>query len=281
METEVSAHGSAVTAADGTVIRYRTFGGGGPKIVLVHGGMQTSENFRKLATALQDRYTVYLPDRRGRGLSGPLAADHGLQTEIDDLGVLLRETGARNVFGLSAGAVIALQAALVLPEIDRLALYEPPLMFDDIDPVAWLPRFEKELAADRKAAAFATVYNGTGDRKVPRAVLIPLLKVGIRADARANRPAGHTPLGELIPTMRFDGRTVQQAAGPLTRYAGVRAETLLLGGERSARYLKAALNGLERVLPRVRRVTLPGVGHLAADNGGKPELVAAQLRRFF
>src|SRR3712207_8413235 len=36
-------------------------------------------------------------------------------------------------------------------EIERLALYEPPLKFGGIDPVAWLPRFEKELAANRKA----------------------------------------------------------------------------------------------------------------------------------
>lgn len=279
MEAEVKA--SAVTASDGTVLRYRTFGGG-PKVVLLHGGMQTSANFRKLAAALEDRYTVYVPDRRGRGLSGPAAADHGLRAEVDDLAVLLRETGARNVFGLSSGAVIALEAALTLPgEIERLALYEPPLKFDGIDPVAWLPRFEKEIAANRKAAAFATVHNGTGDRRVPRAVLVPLAAVGIRAEARARRPVGQMAFGDLIPTMRLDGRTVDQAAGPLSRFAGMRAETLLLGGERSARYLKAALNGLEAVLPRVRRVTLPGVGHVAADNSGKPLLVAAELRRFF
>ena len=53
------------------------------------------------------------------------------------------------------------------------------------------------------------------------------------------------------------------------------------GGARSAPYLKAALNGLEPVLPHVRRVTLPGVGHLAAENGGKPLVVADQLRVFF
>jgi hypothetical protein len=28
-------------------------------------------------------------------------------------------------------------------------------------------------------------------------------------------------------------------------------------------------------------VTLPGAGHTAADNGGKPHLVAAQLLDFF
>lgn len=253
-------------------IRYRTFGGGGPKVVLLHGGMQTAQNFQKLAVELADQFTVYVPDRRGRGASGDYAPDHGLATEIRDLDGLLRETGAGNVFGLSSGATIALRAALELPAIRRLALYEPPLKFGDIDPVAWLPRFEQELAAGRTAAAFATVHNGTGDRKIPRAMLVPLVRLGLRASP---------PLADLITTMRYDGRSVAQAAGPLSRYAGVHAETLLLGGERSAAYLKAALTGLEPVLPHVRRVTLPGVGHLAADNSGKPQLVAEQLRAFF
>ena len=253
-------------------IKYRIYGGGGPKVVLLHGGMQTSANFGKLAVALRDRFEVYVPDRRGRGASGDYAPGHGLATEIDDLDTLLRETGARNVFGLSSGATIALSAALELPAIERLALYEPPLKFGGIDPVAWLPRFEKELAAGRKAAAFATVRNGTGGRPVPRAMLVPLARLGLRA---------HPPLADLITTMRYDGRSVAQAAGPLSRYAAVTAETLLLGGERSAAYLKATLTGLEPVIPHVRRVTLPGVGHLAADNSGKPQLVADQLRRFF
>jgi hypothetical protein len=56
---------------------------------------------------------------------------------------------------------------------------------------------------------------------------------------------------------------------------------LLLGGSKSPAYLKKSLLGLERVLPNVRRVEFAGVGHVAADNSGKPEMVAAELRRFF
>jgi len=262
---------------------HRTFGGGNPAVVLLHGGMQTSRNFVKLAGLLADRFTVHVPDRRGRGRGAPTGPDYGLATEIDDLRHLLQETGARNVFGLSSGAVIAIQAALELPEIQRLAIYEPPLPFNEINPVGWLPRYERELAAGKKAAAFATILRGTGDLRVPmpRAALVPLIKLGIRLDGRANRPPDYTSLGELIPTMRADATVVAQAAGPLARFAAVRAETLLLGGARSAAYLKAVLTGLEPVLPRVRRVTLPGVGHLAADNNGRPQLVAAQLRDFF
>src|SRR4029453_13957710 len=112
-------------------------------------------------------------------------------------------------------------------------------------------------------------------------MLVPLVTLGIRADARANRPQGYTPLGDLITTMRYDGIMVAQAAGPLSRFPSWPAETPPPGGEESAPNLKAALNGLEPVLPHVRRVTLPGVGHLAADDRGKPQLVADQLRAFF
>lgn len=283
METEARA--DAITSGDGTTIRYRTFGGGGPAVVLLHGGMQTSRNFRTLAALLADRFTVHIPDRRGRGLSGHPGAGYGLRSEIDDLGVLLRETHARNLFGLSSGAVIALEAALELTEIERLALYEPPLKFGRVDPVAWLPRYRNELARGRLASAFVTTVKGTGDsravRYAPRAALVPLVRLGIRADRRARPEPGYTPLGDLIPTMQLDATLVDEAAGPLDRYAQVAAETLLLGGERSATYLKAALTGLEVVVPRVRRVTLPGVGHLAADDTGRPQLVADELRRFF
>ena len=80
--------------------------------------------------------------------------------------------------------------------------------------------------------------------------------------------------------MRQDATLVADSAGPLDRFAAVTAETLLLGGSRSPAYLTGVLNALEVVLPHVRRVTLDGVGHLAADNTGKPERVAAELRKF-
>ncbi|GIE99068.1 alpha/beta fold hydrolase [Paractinoplanes rishiriensis] len=260
-------------------IRYRTYAtaGGGPKLVLLHGGLQTSANFTRLAELLATAFTVYVPDRRGRGRSGPAADDHGLRAEIDDLAAVLDETGAGNVFGLSSGAVIALNAALELPAIRRLALYEPPLRLGADDPVAWRPRFEKELAAGRTAAAFVTVSKGTGDlRYAPRAALIPLAALFLRAE----RWSGTGEVGRLVPTMLLDAAVVEDASGPFDRYAAITAETLLLGGARSASYLKRVLTGLEAVVPRVRRVTLDGVGHLAADNHGKPGLVAAELRKF-
>ena len=59
----------SVTSADGTRVGYRRFGRG-PGVVLVHGGMQAAQNFSALAVELSDAFTVVVPDRRGRGLSG-------------------------------------------------------------------------------------------------------------------------------------------------------------------------------------------------------------------
>src|SRR5262249_53552618 len=104
-------------------IGYRQLGQG-PGLILIHGGMQASQNFMKLARALGDQFTVYVPDRRGRGLSGSFGDGYGLERECEDLQALLSETGTHYVFGLSSGALIAMHAALALSAIRKVALYQ-------------------------------------------------------------------------------------------------------------------------------------------------------------
>jgi pimeloyl-ACP methyl ester carboxylesterase len=274
---------ATVSSRDGTTIGYRRVGSG-PGVILLHGGMQSGQSFMKLAAALSDAFTVYLPDRRGRGMSGPFTDDHGITKEVEDLHALLHATGARNVFGLSAGAVIALQTALSGPEIARLALYEPPLSFDGVSSTQWVARYERELDSGRLASAFVSIIKGTGDpgaiQLVPRFVLVPMMNLALKADQKSREP-GQVSIGDLIPTMRYDSRTIMDSAGSLDRFAAVRSDVLLLGGAKSAQDLKAALDGLAAVLPHARRVTLPGVGHTAAADTGTPDLLAAELRIFF
>jgi pimeloyl-ACP methyl ester carboxylesterase len=63
------------TSSDGTIIGYRQLGHG-PALILVHGGMKSSQDFMQIAAALSDAFTVYLPDRRNARLDprdwGPL-----------------------------------------------------------------------------------------------------------------------------------------------------------------------------------------------------------------
>jgi len=198
---------------------------------------------------------------------------------------LLNATEAHYVFGLSSGAVIALETALVRPDITQLALYEPPLSFDDVRHGEWVPRYERQLASGNLGGALATVLKGTSDRTalrlVPRPILGHLFNFAIRRTANRPTPPGTFSPPELIPTIHYDVQVVSEAAGPLERFAALRCETLLIGGSKSYRNLGASLDGLSRVLPDAKRVTLNGVRHTAADNDNQPLRVAAKLRQFF
>jgi pimeloyl-ACP methyl ester carboxylesterase len=267
------------------VIGYQRVGTG-PAVVLLHGAGQCSANLMRLARALSGAFTVYVPDRRGRGRSGPYGEFHGLSTEIDDLSALLDACGASRLFGLSAGAVIAIEAALVRPDITKLALYEPPLTFDGVVHGDWAPQYQRQLAAGKPGAALVTVLKATADRTspirwMPRRPLGAALDFAIKRTAGRPSPDGVMSPRELISTVPYDAQTVTGAAGALERFGGLSCEILLLGGSKSARNLTASLDGLSRVLPNAKRVVLHGSGHTAPDNSQQPERVAAELRRFF
>src|SRR6476646_5320940 len=68
---------ASVTSKDGTTIGYRQLGHG-PGLVILHGTAESSHSHIELAEALADAYTVYLPDRRGRGLSGRYGLGYGV-----------------------------------------------------------------------------------------------------------------------------------------------------------------------------------------------------------
>ncbi|MEV0234125.1 alpha/beta hydrolase [Nonomuraea sp. NPDC050786] len=274
-----------VTSADGTTIGYYQVGRG-PGLVISHGGMGSAYGHIQLAQALADTCTVYLPDRRGRGMSGPYRPGHGIQQDVADLEAVIAETGARYLFGLSVGGTIALQAALTMPDvIDKLAVYDPGAF---AAPTAWLARFERELAAGRTAAALVTALKGAQMgpafiRAMPRWLLTWGSEQGMRREER-NGSGRYVPMRTLAPTLLQDVGALIEMEERLEDFRAMRAEVLLLGGSRSVPYQKASLAALERVLPRVRRVEFAGLGHGApwnADRGGRPERLVQELRRFF
>ncbi|MDQ6899417.1 MAG: alpha/beta hydrolase [Candidatus Dormibacteraeota bacterium] len=256
--------------------------------MLMHGAMESAQSHLELAQALAADFTVYVPDRRGRGLSGPHGDDYGIRKEVEDLDALLTETGARNIFGVSSGGLISLRAAASLPTIHRIALFEPPLSINGSAPTAWLGRYDQEMAKGKLASALVTGMKGAQMGPpifnfVPRPLLQLLTRVAMAAEDR-NARAGTVPMQALAPTLHYDGRVVLEMGGTLEGFSALRAEVLLLGGSRSPAYLKVALDALESVLPHVQRVELAGLNHGASGNrnrGGQPERVAQELRRFF
>ena len=87
----------------------------------------------KLAQLLSARFTVYSYDRRGRGDSGD-SARYAVSREIEDLAAMIGAAGGNaHVWGLSSGAVLALEAADGGVPIRKLAIQEPPLVVDPAD----------------------------------------------------------------------------------------------------------------------------------------------------
>lgn len=273
----------AVHSHDGTRIGYSRIGSG-PGLVLLHGALQSSRSFSRLAAELRDSFTVIIPDRRGRGLSGPPGDGYRMQSEVDDLAALLEATGAHYVFGLSSGALIALQAALDLPAIHKLAIYEPPLaVAGRPSPMEWIPAYEAAMARDDLPTALTAIVKGVGDpsplTRLPGFAFTPVLAAALWAQSWLGDE--RYSLRRLIPTMRFDIALVREMAGRLSSFKALEVPTLLMAGTRSAPFLIAAVDSLEDVLPECQRIDFAGLGHVAADDGGQPERVAASLGEYF
>src|SRR6185437_9304493 len=224
----------AVTSRDGTMIGYRQIGHG-PGVVLLHGAMESAQSHMRLAEALADAFTVYLPDRRGRGLSGPYGKDYSVQEDVDDVDALLTRTGAHNVFGVSAGGLIWLQAALTLPAIHKAALYEPALFVDGA-PTAVLRRFDREMARGKVAAALVTGMKGARMgppifNAMPRWLLELLTKLAMASEDKKAR-ADEITMRVLAPTLHYDFQLIVDMSGKLESFRAVHAEVLLLGGSK-------------------------------------------------
>jgi pimeloyl-ACP methyl ester carboxylesterase len=281
----------SVLSKDGTRIGYLRVGRG-PGVVLLHGSNESARSHTQLALALADAFTVYLPDRRGRGLSGPHRPDHGMRTEVEDLQAVLTGSGAQRVFGVSAGALIALEAARIQPAIRQIAAYEPALLMDTTRYTGWVPRFDREMAQGKVAAALITSMYGLDlappvfklmGRRLAEALTNKAMK---SEDKKATSDT--VTERQLAPTLRWEGVLLAETAGTIGTFAEVPAEVLLLGGDmKRPAFIKPAFDAFAQTLPHNRRVRFPGLEHGASSDvgptnrGSKVEIVAPAIRSFF
>ena len=274
---------NTVVSKDGTRIGYTSVGEG-PGLILVQGALGTAHNYRDLAHALASAFTVYTPDRRGRGISPkPFTPGHTIQRDVEDIEALCQHTGADSIFGLSSGAVIALTCTLRLKAIRRAVLYEPPFYFEHGIDQPRVRRFHREIDKQQWVSAMTTAGEIVKLAPLP----IRLLPRWMRERAtrglmkRLGGGGGYAPLEELLPAMRYDFQVVGEMSQQVDSFAVLDKEVLLLGGTKIPAYLMFALEKLSSTLPKATRRTLPGLDHAApwnADRGGAPLVVAEAVR---
>jgi pimeloyl-ACP methyl ester carboxylesterase len=261
---------STVTSQDGTSIGY-TASGQGPAIILVDGAMcyRASGPAGPLAERLTPHYTVYCYDRRGRGESGD-NQPYSVEREVEDLDALIRAAGGTAyLYGISSGAVLALEAAARLDGIRKLAVYEPPFIVDDTHeprPADYLDRMDALIAEDRRGDAVKLFMRTVGVPGFGIAMmrLMPVWK----------------KLTGIAHTLPYDFRVLgDTGAGrplPTDRWASAKLPTLVMDGGKSPAYMRNGARQLAGILPDASYRTLPGQTHLL-----KPDAVAPVLREWF
>jgi pimeloyl-ACP methyl ester carboxylesterase len=270
---ETSMH--TVTSPDGTTIAYDRTGAGDPVILI--GGAFSYRRYPgqvKLAQLLSARFTVYSYDRRGRGDSGD-TAPYAIEREIEDLAAVIGAAGgAACVWGLSSGAVLALEAAAAGLPIRKLAVQEPPLAVDPADrrPPAGLRQHVTGLidAGQRGAAVRYYMTDGMG-----APAFVPALLHLI--------PGAWNKLTAVAHTLPYDAALVEpyQTGRPLPpgQWAGVTMPTLVMCGteKESPGLLRHGSAAVAAALPDARLVERRGLGHAKKLT---PAVIAATLTDF-
>lgn len=254
------------TSADGTRIAFDSRGSG-PAVVLVDGAMcfRAAGPLGPLATELQDRYTVYIYDRRGRGESGD-TSPYAVDREVEDLQAVIDAAGGTAyVYGISSGAALALRTAARGSGITKLALYEPPYLADT-DDSPWIEAYGAQLrtllAAGRRGDAVALFMTNVG---VPAPVI----------DGMRGGP-GWPVLESIAPTLAYDDEVLGEGRVPRDLAAAVSVPALVLSGGASPHALQQAAKAAADALSTAEHRQLDAQTHDVA-----PAALAPELRAFF
>ncbi len=276
-----------VTSKDGTTIAFDR-SGKGPALILVSGALGVRSPYpmsRQLPELLSQYFTVIDYDRRGRGDSGD-TLPYAVQREVEDIEVLIDTAGGSAfLYGLSSGAVLALEAASKLPKkVKKLALYEPPFIINDSRPPV-----PKDYVEQLNAAIAAGRPGDAVEIFMTKALLIPPGFVAQMRNAPMSQSfgddAGMKPpewadMEKVAHTLAYDGMVMgdTMSGKPLQpkKWFTNTAPTLVITGGNSDAFFHDGAKALVSDLPQAQHRILEGQDHAVS-----PVALAPVLKEFF
>ncbi|MBG6084822.1 alpha/beta hydrolase [Zhihengliuella flava] len=256
-----------ISTPDGGALGLATYGyanaPGERRVLVVGGAFLTALIYRPFAVALSgalgQAWAVDVYDRRGRGASTAQPADYGMDTEISDVTLMLRHTGARNLFGHSLGGSVVLNAVQALQGHDagdhrfadrslvpaKIAVYDPAINIEREFASSWMQDFIDHANAGHGGRALALMHRNMRASPllshVPLPLLAALLGVATRTPwGRGTRALLTTGTGELLATLA----EVESAQD----FAGLPSSTHFMAGAKSPRYFRATAQRLHRAV---------------------------------
>ena len=241
-----------VISKDGTIISYKKIGNGKP-IILIDGALCYSSfgPMPKLAPRLAKHFTVYYYDRRGRGDSTDIKP-YSVEREVEDIEALIKEAGGSAfVFGISSGAALGLKAAKRKLNIPKLALYEPPFVWDKnsgkpaVDHEAAL---KKILAADQRGKAVKYFMVDMVGAPAIVAFIMQLMPMWKK-------------LKVIAHTLPYDSAIMGNWSVPEEEISSIIIPTLISGGAKSPATLRNPVELIAKLLPNGTLKVLEGQTH--------------------
>jgi pimeloyl-ACP methyl ester carboxylesterase len=244
-----------VRSADGSRIACTVVGCGPPLVVVDGAGCWSGFNSqRPLAELLADDLTVVTYDRRGRGASTD-TPPYAVAREVEDLAAVIASVGSSAaVYGISSGALLAMQAAAAGVPVSRLVLFEPPVA-DSPGPSPLTGELAALVAAGRRRDA----------------ALRFLTSIGVPAEVVDQLGPAMSALESVAPTLVHD--CVLSDATTVEVARRVPVPTLVLDSAGSTGKLTGWAAAVAAALPRGDHRSLPGQWHAVADTE-----IAAVLR---
>lgn len=254
---------------DGTTIGYEARGSG-PIIILVAGATQyraVDHTTPKLIDLLSDSFTVVNYDRRGRGESTD-TMPYAVAREIEDIEALIDAFGGKaGLYGMSSGAVLALEAGVALPsKVTGVLLYEPPIDVNQPSADYWKQHGEVATMAERgDADGMMSHFMG--------AFMSPEELEGFRQS-----PAWG-PYAAVGGSIEHDYRVLADATDGdrhPARWRKSAVPVLVVNGDASFPFIDAGAAWVAAGVPGAKRHILEGQGHDVS-----PEALAPVMAEFF
>jgi len=232
--------------ANGLRLRYVERGpANAPAVIMLHGYSDSSFSFSRVMPLLPDNLRVIAVDARGHGESDRPASGYSMDDFARDTIELMDALGIERatIVGHSMGSFIARRVAVLAPErVSGLVLAGAGIRGDN-DAVKSL-REPVEALTDPIDEAFVREFQvSTIARPVPPEFLEKVI-----GESRKLPPAAWK--GIFSGLMEYKGGE-----------DGIKAPTLVLGGEKDAIFSVAEQRAIAQAIPGATATIVPGIGH--------------------